>query len=73
MRLKTMMALDARYVTLVENTYYQILPPETTSLPAPTPLTPMQQFINKTISEVNITSCLFSQMDVCMLINLVKG
>uniref|UniRef100_A0A1B6LTA5 MIF4G domain-containing protein n=1 Tax=Graphocephala atropunctata TaxID=36148 RepID=A0A1B6LTA5_9HEMI len=49
MRLKTMMALDSRYVTLIENAYYHILPPENTVIQPPVQLTPLQLFISKMI------------------------
>ncbi|XP_046666616.1 regulator of nonsense transcripts 2-like [Homalodisca vitripennis] len=49
MRLKTIMALDSRYVILIENAYYHILPPENTVLQPPVQLTPLQHYISKTI------------------------
>lgn len=52
MRLKTMMALEGRYVTLIETTYYQILPPETPFTALTVQLTPMQQFISHLIYQV---------------------
>lgn len=52
MRLKTMTTLDSRYVTLIESTYYHILPPDPVPLPVEQQMTPMQMYICKLIYKV---------------------
>lgn len=46
MRKKSVMNLDSRYVTMIENAYYYVNPPETVSTPI-VRLPPLHQFIRK--------------------------